>query len=146
MEVIAYSPEYLPALRALYMVTRTSTFTWLDSSGYQIKDFDEHITDDTVYLAVEDGKLLGFIGVYEPDNFIHHLFTAEDAQGIGVGTRLLTMLSELNGRPQILKCMVKNEKALQFYLRKGFVEVGKGTGSVGDYLVLSCIFTSARFG
>lgn len=46
------------------------------------------------------------------------------------------MLSELNDRPQILKCMVKNEKALQFYLRKGFIEVGKGTAEVGDYLVL----------
>jgi len=136
MDVIAYSPKYLPALRALYMVTRTSTFTWIDSSGYQIKDFDEHITDDTVYLAVADGKVLGFIAVYEPDNFIHHLFVADDAQGIGVGSKLLTMLTELNGRAQILKCMVKNEKALQFYYSKGFVEVGKGTGVVGDYLVL----------
>ncbi|PKH07765.1 GNAT family N-acetyltransferase [Moritella sp. Urea-trap-13] len=136
MEIVAYTPQYLPALRALYMVTRTSTFTWLDSSGYQIKDFDEHITDDTVYLVVADDKVLGFIAVCEPDNFIHHLFVADAAQGMGVGSALLTMLSELNGRPQILKCMVENEKAMQFYLRKGFAEVGKGTGSVGDYLVL----------
>lgn len=136
MEIIAYSSRYLPALRALYMVTRTSTFTWLDSSGYQVKDFDEHITDDIVYIAVDGAKVLGFIAVYEPDNFIHHLFVADDAQGIGVGTALLNMLTELNGRPQILKCMVANENAMQFYYSKGFVEVGKGTGVVGDYLVL----------
>jgi len=136
MEIAAYSPQYLPALRALYMVTRTSTFTWLDSSGYQLKDFDEHITDDTIYIAIADGKVQGFLGVYEPDNFIHHLFIADDAQGMGVGSKLLTMLTELNGRPQILKCMVENEKAIQFYFSKGFVEVGKGTGPVGDYLVL----------
>ena len=79
---------------------------------------------------------LGFIAVYEPDNFIHHLFVADDGQGMGVGTKLLAMLTEFNGRPQILKCLVKNEKAMQFYLAKGFVEVGKGTGVVGDYLVL----------
>ncbi|MFT7681066.1 MAG: hypothetical protein ACI935_000510 [Moritella dasanensis] len=42
----------------------------------------------------------------------------------------------LYGRSQILKCMVKNERAMQFYFSKGFVEVGKGTGVVGDYLVL----------
>lgn len=136
MEVIAYSSEYLPALRALYMASRTSTFTWLDSSGYQLTDFDAHITEDTIYVAVSAGKVLGFIAVYEADNFIHHLFVAGDAQGMGVGSTLLTMLSELNGRAQILKCMVKNEKAMQFYLAKGFTEVGKGTGVVGDYLVL----------
>jgi len=136
MEIAAYSPQYLPALRALYMVTRTSTFTWLDSSGYQLKDFDEHITDDTIYVAVTGDKVLGFIAVYEPDNFIHHLFIADDAQGIGVGSKLLATLYELNGRPQILKCMVENENAMQFYFSKGFVEVGKGTGPVGDYLVL----------
>ncbi|MFT5806320.1 MAG: GNAT superfamily N-acetyltransferase [Moritella dasanensis] len=136
MDIIAYTPQYLPALLALYMVVRTSTFTWLDSSGYQLKDFDEHILDDTLYLAVADGKVLGFIAVCEPDNFIHHLFTAEDSQGIGVGSKLLAMLTALNGRSQILKCMVKNERAMQFYFSKGFVEVGKGTGVVGDYLVL----------
>jgi len=136
MEIVAYSAQYLPALRALYMASRTSTFTWLDSSGYQLTDFDAHITDDTIYLAVMGGKVLGFIAVYEPDNFIHHLFVADGAQGMGVGSKLLAMLTEINSRPQILKCMVKNEKAMQFYLAKGFIEVGKGTGVVGDYLVL----------
>ncbi|QUM75727.1 GNAT family N-acetyltransferase [Moritella sp. 24] len=136
MEITAFSASYLPALRALYMASRMSTFTWLDSSGYQLTDFDAHITEDTIYVAVSAGKVLGFIAVYEPDNFIHHLFVADDAQGIGVGSKLLTMLTELNGRPQVLKCMVKNEKAMQFYFSRGFVEVGKGTGVVGDYLVL----------
>ena len=136
MEIAAYSPQYLPALRALYMASRTSTFTWLDSRGYQLTDFDAHVTDDTIYVAVIGDSVLGFIAVYEPDNFIHHLFVADDGQGMGVGTKLLAMLTEFNGRPQILKCLVKNEKAMQFYLAKGFVEVGKGTGVVGDYLVL----------
>ena len=136
MEIAAYSPQYLPALRALYMASRTSTFTWLDRSGYQLTDFDAHVTDDTIYVAVTGDRVLGFIAVYEPDNFIHHLFIADDAQGMGVGTKLLAMLTEFNGRPQILKCLVKNEKAMQFYLAKVFVEVGKGTGVVGDYLVL----------
>lgn len=136
MEVIAFSASYLSALRALYRASRASTFTWLDSSGYQLTDFDAHTAGDTIYVAVSAGEVLGFIAVYEPDNFIHHLFVADDAQGIGVGSTLLTMLTELNGRPQILKCMVKNEKAMQFYFSRGFVEVGKGTGVVGDYLVL----------
>jgi len=136
MEIVAYSAQYLPALRTLYMASRTSTFTWLDSSGYQLTDFDAHITDDTIYVAVTGDKVLGFIAVYEPENFIHHLFIADDVQGMGVGSKLLAMLTELNGRPQLLKCMVKNEKAMQFYFLKGFVEVGKGTGVVGDYLVL----------
>ncbi|QUM86080.1 GNAT family N-acetyltransferase [Moritella sp. 28] len=136
MEIAAYSPQYLPALRALYMASRTSTFTWLDCSGYQLTDFDTDTTDEAIYLAVTGDKVLGFISVDEPDNFIHHLFVADDAQGMGVGSKLLTMLTELNGRPQTLKCMVKNENAKQFYLAKGFVEIGKGTGTVGDYLVL----------
>ena len=136
MEIAAYSPQYLPALRALYMESRTSTFTWLDSSGYQLTDFDADTTDEAIYLAVTGDKVLGFISVDEPDNFIHHLFVADDAQGMGVGSKLLAMLTELNGRPQTLKCIVKNEKTTQFYLAKGFVEVDKGTGLAGDYLVL----------
>ena len=136
IEIAAYSPQYLPALRALYMVSRTSTFTWLDSSSYQLTDFDADTTDEAIYLAVTGDKVLGFISVDEADNFIHHLFVADDVQGMGVGSKLLGMLTELNGRPRILKCLVKNEKAMQFYFSKGFVEVGKGTGVVGDYLVL----------
>jgi len=136
MEIAEYSPQYLPALRALYMVSRTSTFTWLDSCGYQLTDFDADTIDEAIYLAITGDKVLGFISVDEPDNFIHHLFVADDAQGMGVASKLLAMLTELNGRPQTLKCMVENENAKQFYLAKGFVEVGKGTGIVGDYLVL----------
>ena len=84
----------------------------------------------------EDGAILGFISVWEPDHFIHHLFVHPDHQRQGIGQLLLSSLYSWLALPYRLKCVAKNQVALAFYEKNGWVEVGRGVGEEGDYLLL----------
>ena len=70
-----------------------------------------------VYVAVEEGRLVGLIGLRR--DWVHGLFVLPDCQGHGIGRRLLETLKQR--RPQLwLQVYSKNQRALAFYLREGF--------------------------
>ena len=70
-----------------------------------------------VYVAVEEGRLVGLIGLRR--DWVHGLFVLPDCQGRGIGRRLLETLKQR--RPQLwLQVYSKNQRALAFYLREGF--------------------------
>ncbi|GHY46459.1 acetyltransferase [Vibrio cholerae] len=71
------------------------------------------------------GNVAGFISIWEPDNFIHHLYVATEYQGQGVGSMLLNG-AKMKYDNLSLKCMVQNQKALNFYLSQGFEIVSQG--------------------
>ncbi|HDZ9270902.1 TPA: GNAT family N-acetyltransferase, partial [Vibrio cholerae] len=69
------------------------------------------------------GNVVGFISIWEPDNFVHHLYLATEYQGQGVGSMLLNCAKMKYGNLS-LKCMVQNQKALNFYLSQVDDELG----------------------
>ncbi len=99
---------------------------WLDEASKQRADYDKVTNGELLFLAedTDTHQILGFVGVWEPGRFIHHLYVHPEAQSGGVGTFLLDQLSFEVELPWQLKCVIKNYRARMFYDARGwrFVE------------------------
>ncbi|GEM75025.1 GNAT family N-acetyltransferase [Vibrio sagamiensis] len=135
MEIKEYSDDLLVAVSELYLNTRIFTFTWIDTHDYQLSDFRRDTEGERVLVAVAGGEVLGFISIWEPENFIHHLYISNKHQGKSIGTQLLEKAKYLY-RSLTLKCIIENERAIGFYESKGFIRAQKGTVSLGDYYIM----------
>lgn len=79
-----------PALQRLFLLSRCHTFTWLNVTDFRLTDLEKQTEGETIWLAHDpQGELAGFIAVWMPDHFIHHLHVAPARQGCGVGKMLL---------------------------------------------------------
>jgi ribosomal protein S18 acetylase RimI-like enzyme len=92
---------------------------------------------ETLFVAVgSDDKPLGFLSVWEPDRFIHHLYVRGEARDRGIGRALLRSLRTRLPVPWKLKCLTANDGALAFYMRQGWRKVSSDVGEEGPYFVL----------
>jgi diamine N-acetyltransferase len=92
-------------------------------------------------LAEKNNQPLGFSS-YEinynaqPKLMIHKLYILPTAQGLGIGTKFINMLSKLavqNSNNQLrLKVYIKNDKAIEFYEKYGFRKVGTESTDIGN--------------
>ncbi|KAF1008266.1 MAG: hypothetical protein GAK28_01246 [Luteibacter sp.] len=126
----------LPALRELFLRSRRDTFTWQPCHLFQLADFDVQTEGERILIAEEGMRLAGFVSVWEPDAFIHHLYVDGAFLRRGIARQLLNALPDWPLTRYRLKCLVRNLGALRFYEATGFVEVGRGTSDDGDFLLL----------
>ncbi|MDA6069856.1 GNAT family N-acetyltransferase [Flavobacterium sp. AC] len=139
MEIIKIRKNDLPALRILFLKERQTTFLWIDSSSFHLKDFDSEIKDEEVLVAILDNVVVGFISVWLPENFIHHLYVDQKYHDKGIGTQLLKAAIEKANFPITLKCLENNTKAVAFYKQKGFIEKERGPSEHGDYILFELL-------
>lgn len=66
----------------------------------------------------DDGEVRGFIGLQE--DYLAGLFVRDNARGKGIGTALLSHAVSAKKRLSV-HVFARNEKALRFYLKNGFV-------------------------
>ncbi len=127
----------VPALRELFLQSRRETFAWQAASAFQLADFEAQTEGERLRVAEDDsGQLAGFVSVWEPDHFIHHLHVHQPRHRCGIGR---TLLHALPGWPAVryrLKCLRANAPALAFYGACGFTEIGAGSTEDGEYLLL----------
>jgi GNAT superfamily N-acetyltransferase len=124
-----------PALQQLYLQVRQQTFTWLDATTFSLQDFDEETAGETVLVALAGEVVVGFIAVWLPDHFIHHLYITKAFQQKGIGARLLSTVITKLAPPITLKCWCRNEVATAFYRQNGFVEQEQVATDEGGYIV-----------
>ena len=82
------------------------------------------------------GQAVGFVSVFEPGVFIHHLFVAPTYQSQGIGDALLESLTSWLPTPWHLKCVKANARAIKFYRVRGWEQVEEGRGPDGPYVLL----------
>ncbi len=128
--IISSRQSHLVDLRKLFLEVRQKTFSWKDSSSFRLDDFDSETKGERVLIALCNAEIAGFISVWLPDNFVHHLFVYSRFQNLGVGSKLLEKAITKFGLPISLKCLERNNNAVEFYKRKGFT--AKATGGEGD--------------
>lgn len=123
-------------LKEIYLLCRVQTFYWCDSAQFQFDDFEAHIIGEDVMVALFEDTIVGFIAVWPPDSFIHHLYVDAAYRAGGIGKALLANVIEKYPPPLHLKCLVKNEPALNFYKLQGWAIVGDGSDELGDYYLM----------
>ena len=76
---------------------------------------------ETTLVAELDGKIVGF-GCWDPKGEIPALYVLRDAQGYGIGRKLLgAMLTRLSNLEQVrLEVLEGNDRAIGFYKHMGF--------------------------
>ncbi|MCW8195113.1 GNAT family N-acetyltransferase [Proteobacteria bacterium 005FR1] len=126
-----------PAAREVYLESRRRTFTWLNVDGYRLEDFDKDTADERLWVYENDGEVSGFISVYLPANFIHHLYILPQHAGKGFGAALLHNALACIGRPARLKCLSRNGQALAFYAAMGWVSEEIGNSQDGSYHLMA---------
>lgn len=132
-------PEDLPTLADIFLSSRQQAFHWIDPSTFLLEDFTPQTEGEIIYVAHEEDNVpIGFISLWEPDRFVHHLFIAEPHRGKGIGKALLDQLPAwLPGpSPYSLKCLMDNKPAMQFYHHLGWRELSRGMDSFGQYALL----------
>lgn len=125
----------LPLLRTIFLKERQRTFAEQDTSEFKLEDFDKQTQGEYILSALIDDIPVGFISIWMPNNFIHHLYVDNAYQGKNIGTQLLKGAIQKTAFPITLKCLVSNTKAINFYLRKGFVEKSRGQSGNGTYIL-----------
>lgn len=133
LEIRTARPEEIPACADLYLSVLTETFTWLSPERHKREDFLRSVREEEIYVAVEDGRIVGLAGFYRPQNFLHSLYVVE--RGRGIGKALLDHVSAKATGPVSLKVQAANLRAQRFYEREGFVcvEEGRDWGSDIDW-------------
>ncbi|MCD9020413.1 GNAT family N-acetyltransferase [Cohnella silvisoli] len=124
------------SLREIYFKSRAINFTWLDKSNLKIEDFDRDTKDESILVAARQDQILGFISMWVPDRFVHHLFVHPDFVGQQVGKELLQAATDKWGTPMTLKCMRDNAKALNFYASQGWQVKEEGVSPDGPYYLM----------
>ncbi|WP_273150859.1 GNAT family N-acetyltransferase [Methylophaga thiooxydans] len=135
MEIRAFDSDLLVPLRQLYLETRLATFVWLDCSGFTLTDFDRDTEGERIWVAMDSGRVVGFLSVWEPANFIHHLYVCTDSLRTGIGTKLLDACKSTHAELS-LKCLAQNQQAISFYKSSGFeIHSAEGSGLERYYLM-----------
>lgn len=126
----------LAQIKKIFTLARRQAFYWEPADIFQDDDFEVATAGELIWVAeIVTGIVAGFISIWEVDSFIHLLFVHPEYQGQGIGQALLEKSYELVPFPIRLKCKSRNERAVRFYQRNGWREVGRGQDSFGEYIL-----------
>ncbi|SEN95429.1 Ribosomal protein S18 acetylase RimI [Flavobacterium sp. CF108] len=135
MKITEITKSDFEPLKILYLKERQRTFSWLDTSEFKLDDFEKHTQGEYILVAHINEIPVGFISIWMPNNFIHHLYVDQEYQGQKVGTELLKAAIQKTKFPLTLKCLENNIKAVEFYNKTGFIEKEKGRSENGTYIL-----------
>ncbi|TDR80223.1 GNAT family N-acetyltransferase [Paludibacterium purpuratum] len=127
-----------PVLELIFQLSRQAAFHWQSSADFIQGQLRAQSEGECIWVAEEnDGRIVGFVSVWPANDFIHHLYTAPDRQGLGIGPALLRALPDWGQRRYTLKCLALNLPARRFYDRQGFQALELGDGEDGPYWLLA---------
>ena len=123
-------------LETIYRECRAEA-TWLPSVVKEKSDFARDTEGEALLVAVRsDDEPVGFVSVWMPDAFLHHLYVRSGSRQKGIGKGLLNALGARLPMPWKLKCLRANDGAFAFYLNQGWREVSSDVGEDGPFAVL----------
>ncbi|MDB5443090.1 MAG: acetyltransferase [Phenylobacterium sp.] len=129
LEIRRARAEELGPCADLYVRVLRDTFSWQPAERHHREDFLRTAAEEEIYVALEDGRIVGLAGFFRPQHFLHSLYV--DRRGHGIGKALLDHVSAVAGGTISLKVQAPNRRAQAFYAREGFrcVERGQDLGS-----------------
>jgi GNAT superfamily N-acetyltransferase len=135
-DVRPFAEKDRATLEVIYSDCRSEA-AWLPPAAKERPNFSRDTEGETLFVAVgTSDEPEGFISVWEPDSFIHHLYVRTPLRARGIGELLLKSLDGRIPKPWRLKCLRANSEAFGFYLSKGWREVSSGVSEDGPFAVL----------
>jgi ribosomal protein S18 acetylase RimI-like enzyme len=126
----------LPGLCVVFNAARAEAKCFAGGDA-TLEGFISQVEGEESHVVEIGGSVAGFISVWKPDQFVHHLYVLPQFQGHGVGQALLQKAEEMYGLPLSLKCATGNARAQRFYKSHGWVPMGEsGTGEDGPWVRL----------
>jgi GNAT superfamily N-acetyltransferase len=119
----------------IYTTVRAATFTWVNPKRFKPSDFGPDTLGESLLVADHPlSGIVGFVGIWMPENFIHHLYVLPECHRIGIGRALLESALRLISRPAKLKCQSANQNACQFYRHLGWRQGEQGHDEIGRWI------------
>ena len=126
-----FRADDIDSIMQLWLDTNIQSHSFINRKYWQdnFAAVKEAILQATVYVCEQDGQIQAFIGL--SGNYIAGLFVSKDFQSKGVGKLLLDYLKSKHNE-LTLRVYEKNNRALKFYLREGFLllesDIDENTG------------------
>lgn len=119
-----FQADDLSRIMELWLDTNIQAHDFIKKSYWQdhFGEVMEILPKASVYVYEDNGSIQGFIGLM--DSYIAGIFISIDHQSGGIGSRLLNYVKG-NHDELSLKVYEKNKRAVDFYLREGFVVTEK---------------------
>lgn len=136
IEIRKQQSSDIDSLRKIFYDIRNDEFEWVEKNSISLVDYDKSTLDEYVLVATVSEKVVGFISIWEPDNFIHNLFVSKEFRKHGIGDKLITEAINIFAKPMTLKCVKNNYNAVKFYLSHGWVIKSEEFGAEGPYYVM----------
>ncbi len=115
--------EDIDKLELLFQLVRVKTFFTRPKNDFQIGDYQKSTEGENVWVAEENGMIVGFVSIYPANNFVHNLFIHPNYQGKSIGSQLL-QIAELNlNTPMTLKIAIDNLTVCRFYEKHGWHQI-----------------------
>lgn len=113
----------LNSIMKLWLETNLSAHDFIDEN-YWKSSYDQvrQMMPKATIFVYEEKAIQGFVGLLE--NYIAGIFVETDRQSKGIGRALLNHIKGIR-KELILHVYKKNKRAVQFYLREGFVTDGE---------------------
>lgn len=135
LKINGFVPSDLPELKDIYRRVRRETFGWMQLESLVGDTFTEDTREEAILVARLDGRVCGFVSIWMPDNFIHHIYVDTPFQRKGIGTALLgAAMCKLQGAAT-LKCLESNRNAIEFYGKNGWKVKSTGLSYEGRYVL-----------
>ncbi len=108
-----------------------------EGEGERAREMREvHLVHAENWVAESNGRVVALLGLLDAE--IGGLFVAPEAQGTGVGRRLVEHAAALHGS-LTLEVYEKNTRARGFYARMGFVEESRRVDEEYDEVLLKLV-------
>ena len=126
-------PNDQAACAAIFIATVSATFPNEPAEGRTAAAYAASVAGEEQWIARLNGKIIGYISVYWPTNFIHSLYILPNCQGQGAGKALLETVRQCALGDLELKTDKGNQRAYAFYRRQGWRVVGEGMAATGPW-------------
>ncbi|WP_208990272.1 GNAT family N-acetyltransferase [Pseudovibrio brasiliensis] len=123
LQISPYTAEEHKELAALYADVASRTFAYDHTRFIHADQFLSLIEGEDVWVLRYEGEIVGFIGYYTPEHFLHSLYIRYTHHKRGFGRQALQFLLEHYGCAHELKVDRINQSALKFYQAMGYTDV-----------------------
>ncbi len=147
VELRAAHTDDAEPMTELFITVRRNTMPYLSMihTREETRWWMEHVVlkGNAVTVAISSADLVGFVSVRE--NVLEHLYVAAEAQGKGIGSKLLHKATSSMPRPISLCVFQENKRARRFYERHGFHCSALRDGSQNEEGEPDAIYVSGSF-